>query len=441
LVESVQNPERSKKLNPHLEGTMTEFWNSCEGQSVGSYLLVKHLSGFSNSAVYTAVSGQNTQPFAIKLLQIEGEEKERRLAAWSALLPLSHPHLIRVFEAGQCEIEGVSLLYLVMERADGDLASVLKERALTTVEARETLEPALEALTYLQERGYVYGGVEPQRVLAIGEEVKLSSDRITRSGQREGPRHRSVYDPPEWEAGAVSPEGDVWSLGATLVQALTQKPPDPLSGGGDVPVLASTPEPFLAIARNCLRLDPKSRWSLAQIDTYLHGPQLVSPPVRALAESETHKPRMSFYWIAAAVFVVITIFVLSVRNRTESPAPAPSQPAPVAVTPPSPSPAPREPETTREPEPAARPREAPHSSGNWYVVVATYSRREDAEKRVSAIERQTPELKAEVYVPSRSAKPYYLVVIGSNLSQKEAIDLRARAGSIAADAYLTTFKP
>ncbi len=111
-----------QNLNPNLESTMTEFWNSCEGQPAGSYLLNKHLGGFVESAVYTAVSTQDAQPFAIRLLHVDAAERERRLSAWSALLPLAHPNLINVFEVGQCEIDGVPLLYLVMEHADGDLA-------------------------------------------------------------------------------------------------------------------------------------------------------------------------------------------------------------------------------------------------------------------------------------------------------------------------------
>jgi serine/threonine protein kinase len=410
---------------------MTEFWNRCEGQSVGSYLLLKHLSGFARSAVYAAESGQDTQPAAIKLLQIDDAERELRLSAWSALAPLSHPHLIRVFEAGQCEIDGVSLLYLAMERADGDLAGVLAERALTPAEAYETLEPSLQALVYLHDHGYVYGGLKPSRVLAIGEEVKLSSDCITRSGQTQSHRAGTVYDPPEWEEGTVSPEGDVWSLGATLVRALTQNSPQPDPGGAGPLVPANLPEPFLTIARNCLRPDPKSRWSLAQIASHLHGPQPTSPPVPTHTESENRRPRMSSYWIAAVALAVISIFIVIVRDRRASP--PPSQPASVAVSPSLPP---------ARPEPAAPlPRNAIGSSDNWFVVVATYARKEDAEKRARSLERQSPDFKAEVYAPSRSAKPYYLVVIGSNLSEKAAIDLRSRAGSVAADAYVTRFNP
>jgi hypothetical protein len=130
---------------------------------------------------------------------------------------------------------------------------------------------------------------------------------------------------------------------------------------------------------------------------------------------------------------VFTIFVLFLRDRSASP--TLSQPSPVAVVPSVPPPPPP------RPEPAPKPPKAISSSDNWFVVVATYARKEDAEKRARAIERRSPHFKGEVYTPSRSAKPYYLVVIGSNLSQEEAIDLRARAEHVAADAYITRFNP
>lgn len=444
MAESEQNPKRSKKLNPNLESANAEFWTSCEGKSAGAYLLLKHLSGFANSAVYTAVSGRDTQPFAIKLLRIDGAERERRLRAWSALVSLSHPNLIKVFEAGQCEIDGVSLLYLVMARADGDLAAVLAERPLTAVETHETLAPTLRALTYLQEQGYVYGGLRPSRVLAIGEEIKLAGDCITRSGSAQDHRAGSVYDPPEWGKGTVSPEGDVWSLGATLVHALSQKSPRPDLGDADPVVPENLPEPFLTIARNCLRRNPKSRWSLAQIAAHLNGSQVDLPPAPTHTEPASRPPRMPFYWIAAAVLALFVISILFLRNRTASP--TLSQPAVVSVShpvapPPEPAQAADSPSAPAPPEPTPPPRKAINNSDNWFVVVATYARKEDAEKRARRIEGQSPSFKAEVYSPSKSAKPYYLVVLGSNLSEQEAIELRARAESVAADAYATRFNP
>ncbi len=314
------------------------------------------------------------------------------LSAWSDLLPLSHPNLIKVFEVGQCEIDGVPLLYLVMEHADGDLAGVLTERALTAIEARETLlDPALQALTYLHERGYVSGGLGPSRVLAVGEEVKLASDGITRSGQD----------------AAVSPEDDVWSLGATLVHALTLIAPEPGTGGADPAVPADLPEPFLTIARNCLRRDPKSRWSLAQIAAHLRGAGFVAPPAPTLGEREDRRPRMSFRWIlaAAAALAVSAIFILSWRDQRQSAAVSQPTPAPAAAP------------LAAPPEPAPLARKASGDSDKWFVVVATYAKKTDAERRARTLERQSPPFKAEVYAPPRSARPYYLVVVCSNLSK------------------------
>ena len=95
------------------------------------------------------------------------------------------------------------------------------------------------------------------------------------------------------------------------------------------------------------------------------------------------------------------------------------------------------------PAPATPPQtQAPASGGNWSVVAATYAQRKDADKRAGRINLRFPRFTAEVRAPSaRSEKPYYLVILGSNLSEKEAATLRQRARSagVARDAYVTRF--
>ncbi len=246
--------------------------------------------------------------------------------------------------------------------------------------------------------------------------MKLASDGITRSGQD----------------AAVSPEDDVWSLGATLVNALTQNAPEPDPGGADPAVPADLPEPFLTIARNCLRCDPKSRWSLAQIAAHLRGARFAAPMAPTLGEREDRQPRISFRWIlaAAAALAVSAIFILSWRDQRQSAAVSQPTPAPAAA-----------PAAHKPPEPAPLARKASGDSDKWFVVVATYAKKTDAERRARTLERQSPLVKAEVYAPSRSARPYYLVVMGSNLSKKAAVDLRARVQHVAPGAYITTFSP
>ena len=48
---------------------------------------------------------------AIKLIPAAPENSELQLARWRMAAELSHPHLIRLFETGSCELSGMPLLY------------------------------------------------------------------------------------------------------------------------------------------------------------------------------------------------------------------------------------------------------------------------------------------------------------------------------------------
>ena len=71
----------------------------------------------------------------------------------------------------------------------------------------------------------------------------------------------------------MSPASDVWSLGMTLVEALTQSPPVWKEAEQAEPVLPETlPEPFFDIASHCLRRNPHRRWTVAEIAARLQQP-------------------------------------------------------------------------------------------------------------------------------------------------------------------------
>jgi Protein kinase domain/SPOR domain len=418
-----------------MNSTMTEFWIRCEGQVIDSYLLGRYLGGSDAGAVYATEYGADSRPAAIKVVPADGPDWQRHLARWAAIAQLSHPSLIGLFGSGHCEIEGVPLLYVVMERSDGDLAGVLPERPLTEIEAREMLGPALAALAYLHEQGFVHGGLKPSNIMAVADEVKLASDCITRAGETAARRTNDVCPAPESWDGVVSPADDVWSLGATIVQALTQRPPELVElapgEGADAVIPKSLPEPFFDIARHCLRRNPRSRWTLAQIASCLRGPLLASSP-KPPRPNYTRPRVVALLAIAGALLAATAILALVSGKR--------SQPG-IAVT--APAPASQRVEAAARAEPNEPPRQnLVKKADNWFVVVATYAQRTDAEKRARAMTSHYPQFKAETYAPQlQSQKPYYLVVIGSNLSQKAAVALQeqARADGLAPDAYITRF--
>jgi eukaryotic-like serine/threonine-protein kinase len=267
---------------------MSDTWKQWEGQFVdGKFPLRQYLGGSEHSAVFLTERGENNQKTAIKFIQVEATEAEQQLSHWKAAAHLFHPHLLRIFESGNCRLGGYDLLYVVMECGQENLGQFLPQRPLTPAETRDVLEPVLNALAYLHREGFVHGHIRPSNIFAIDDEVKLSSDAVTMLSElHEKPgddtegvaptRQPSVYDAPETARGEFSPASDVWSLGVTLVEALTQRLPaiSETSAGSARPPEPTVPETlpalYLEIARNCLQREPEGRWSVAEITARLN---------------------------------------------------------------------------------------------------------------------------------------------------------------------------
>src|SRR5215469_6476892 len=252
-----------------------ETWKSWEGRVVeGKFPLRQWLGGSDHSVVFLTESANlPSQKIAIKLIPVEAGKTEAHLSRLLLTKKLSHPHLLRTYESGSCRVEGSQFIYVLMECADDDLSQILPERPLEPKEVSDLLPPVLDALSYLHKNGFVHGRVKPSNVLAVGDQLKLSSDQVTPVGQQDGQhRRRDVYDAPETAAGIVSPAGDVWSVGVTLVAALTQNVTlAEAASPNDRDLPETVPQPFRSIVQNCLHLDPNRRGSIREIEGRLRS--------------------------------------------------------------------------------------------------------------------------------------------------------------------------
>jgi TonB family protein len=304
---------------------MKVFWQQCEGQIIDGFPLHQYLGGGEDQAVFlTEYGGETPRKAAIKLTHADPESTESHLRRWRLASELSHPNLMGLYERGTWQLNlgqlnKVPLLYVVMEYADEDLSQVIPERALTVEEAKEVLEPALSALAYLHSSGFVHGHLKPSNFMAIDGRLKISSDGVSQIC-----------------AGSLTPADDVWSLGMTLVEALTERLPVWNAAGSGDPVLPKTMPAFYEIARNALRRDPRSRWTVAEIQQRLSG-QPVGPGKR----SSTAVATTAFLALALA----IVAGTLLIRNREAAPIgplqtqPAQVQPVPAQSAPTPPAPA------------------------------------------------------------------------------------------------------
>jgi TonB family protein len=350
---------------------MSDAWKLWESEIVnGKFQLVRYLGGSEQSAVFLTErrDGERLVKAAIKIIPTAPENSDVQLTRWLEAAELSHAHLIPLYEMGRFELRGVPFVYAVTECAEENLAQVLPTRALTTAETREMLESVADVLRYLHSKGFVHGHIKPANIMASGDQLKVSSDGLRRIGERlGGPRVPSAYDPPEIArdilatSGVASPAGDVWSLGMTLVEAMTQSLPVMRTAQQQDPLYPqSLPEPFLEIARHCLLQRTEGRWSVAQIAgrlserTLVHQFQAIPPKVQAPSPAPSRRPirqplmppiKLPKYVMPIAIAgVLVLIAVLAgpklLRHGTDSPQvaaaaqeqparpPAPSQPAP-----------------------------------------------------------------------------------------------------------------
>ena len=313
--------------------SLKEPW---EGKVVeGKYPLLELLGSSARGPVFrTELKSANaSQPAAIKLIPVTPESAQSQLSVLRSATELSHPNLIRIFDAGQCQIKGGLAIYVVMEYADENLAQVLPSRALTAGEAGQMLPPLVEGLSYLHRKGFVHGRIQPSNVMAVGETLKLSTDSVQKVGD-------PVPQPDAGKPGYAAPEGprnipasDVWSLGATLVSALATESRGQASEQQLTLVPNSIPEPFRRVARECLRVNPSDRCTLEQIESWM-----AAPPVLAPTTGKPVSPPSERGWKIVAGLVLIAALAFGLRSllrskpwtsdAQNSAAPASSQPAP-----------------------------------------------------------------------------------------------------------------
>ena len=270
---------------------MSEIWKRWEGQVIEHKYRLASLIGSTDHSVVFLAEYRSPEPrkAVVKLVSAETPNAEQLMAGWNKAAQLSHPNLQRILQTGHCKLEDMDLLYVAMEYADENLAEIIPQRALTPEEARQAMNAVVDVLVYLHGKELTHGHVCPGNILAVGEFLKVSSDTIEPLAEkREMTRERSEYDAPEIPGTPYTKAADVWSLGVSLIEMLTQQRATlPFDEIADPVISRKLREPFQEIARNALRRKPERRWTIAQIAERLN-PSAIA--VKAAAAAAAPSP-------------------------------------------------------------------------------------------------------------------------------------------------------
>ena len=301
---------------------MTEIWTKWEGEVIsGAFPLRRLLSGSDHSGVFlTQDNAHNIANAAIKIIPTDPAHTLAQLWHWRTAANLSHPHLIRLFETGRCQFGDQQFLFVVMEYAEEALSQILPHRALTPDEVQDMLGPTLDALAFLHRKNLVHGQLKPSNFLVVDDQLKLASDTIRPAGEsRAGTVKPSLYDPPEARNGEISAAGDIWALGVTLVEALTQRPPawpDERSELASLP--ASLPTAFAETIQRCLSRSPVKRPTVADLDAQFNRapptavPSIPQPVVHEATSRNGSSQKSSKQRLYASIVVVLLVILVAV---------------------------------------------------------------------------------------------------------------------------------
>ena len=332
---------------------MSDAWKQWEGHVVdGRFSLREFRGSTDHSAVFVTSYGSLQEKAAFKFLRVPGDGGQSFFKRWERTSKLSHPHLLRLFAWGKCDLSEMQFLYVVTEFAEENLTQILPARPLTAEETEFMLRSTVDVLGYLHGAGLVHARVKPANLMAVGDNLKLASDSVCAAGDKSVlPQLPTPYDAPELTTTGPSAAADVWSLGVTLTEALTQKVASGTAfRGGHAILPEDTPSTFFQIAQECLRLDPERRWTSREIAAHL----LPAPP-RTKARSP--------YVPAALAVVCLGVVLVAGKLFWRQPGQKGSTPSgAIAINPVAGTPAPdakaapdqvRTPAVDKLPEPAA----------------------------------------------------------------------------------------
>lgn len=245
----------------------------------GRYRLTGYLGRGSFGWVFEAseeLLGQYICRVAVKLAPPEdGARPERLLQEIRALAQLAHDHVIAYRACGQV-VEGrlSGAIFLVTELGETSLDRVMHAPArLPEEELRAMAWGSASALAHLHRRGAVHRDVKPANIFRVEGRWKLADFGLVwpvGGARAEGADRQGTpaYMAPEALEGEISPAIDLYALGVTLLECLT----DRLAHEGATEaefirnlrrrparIPAGLPEPWKTILPRCLERDPRRR--------------------------------------------------------------------------------------------------------------------------------------------------------------------------------------
>jgi serine/threonine-protein kinase len=307
-TDSGWRPARKKPEKTPSSSAITNH-QSPAATSFGDYDLLEELGRGGMGIVYKAWQRSLRRTVALKMIlpgrsATEADQARFHIEVMAAA-QLDHPHIVPVFEAGECE--GKS--YFSMRYIEGPtLASLLRQGPLKARDAARYLAAVARAVDFAHRRGILHRDLKPSNILIDNDQPLISDfglakrvpgtenvpldSGLTLSGAIMGTPAYMAPEQVSGSRGTLSPASDVYSLGVILYEMLTGRPPFQAPTPVDTLLLVLDQDPVRPsllnpkvdpdlelICLKCLQKEPELRYTTAaaladDLDAFLSGETL-----------------------------------------------------------------------------------------------------------------------------------------------------------------------
>ena len=205
--------------------------------TIGKYKIIRELGHGATSTVYLATDPDSNQQVAVKLFNLDVLVDNDRAKAFRKLLlseaslagKLSHPHIVKIFEA----VMDGDVNYMVMEYVEGESLEKLAEvdHLLSLGSIAEIVYKCCKALEYAQYQGVIHRDIKPANVMICEDhDIKISDFgsaliQSQQTTQVSGVGSPAYMSPEQIREQVLTHQTDIYSLSVTMYRLLTGRLP------------------------------------------------------------------------------------------------------------------------------------------------------------------------------------------------------------------------
>ncbi|WP_372366008.1 WD40 repeat domain-containing serine/threonine-protein kinase [Candidatus Uabimicrobium sp. HlEnr_7] len=308
------------------------------------YIIEEKLGAGGMGAVYRIRDERLGRSVALKVILGSGalteKQVQRFLKEARATASLKHPNIVEVYEIGSHPQN-----YFTMELIKGrSLSYLIRSKNFTPRKAAIIMSKCSKAIHYAHEQGIVHRDIKPSNIMMENnQEPKIMDFGLAKKLEEEQPLSKTgdvlgtlTYMSPEQANGKnVDARSDIYSLGASLYEILSKRPP--FQGGSSMKLMCQIftedpielsllnpdiPKDLEAICLKCLHKKPEKRYANAKelakdLENFIHNRPVNAQPITNLVRIKKSivRNKMLTFLIVFILTSLSAIAFLAERGR------------------------------------------------------------------------------------------------------------------------------